>query len=149
RCPGRTLLALLGIALGLATVVATRLTAHTVSRAYGDLFGDVAGEPALEVSAFGMSPFDPGSLPDLAQIPGVRAVEPRIRGAVSVVGPAGGVTVALTDIDPGRCRMDWPLQGGEPLDGADAALLDAGLAESLGLAPGCRLRLWGPGGDAT
>jgi putative ABC transport system permease protein len=149
RRPGRTLLALLGIALGLGTVVATRLTAHTVSRAYGDLFGDIAGEPALEVSAFGMAPFDPAPLPDLGRIRGVRAVEPRIRGAVSVVGPAGGVTVALTGIDPGRSRTDWPLQEGEPLEGNDAALLDAGLVESLGLTPGCRFKLWGPGGDVN
>jgi putative ABC transport system permease protein len=149
RHPGRTLLALFGIALGLATVVATRLTAHTVSRAYRDLFGDIAGEPALEVSAWALSPFDPRSLPELGLLRGVRAVEPRLRGAVSVVGPAGGVTVALIGIDPSRCRADWPLQEGDSLVGEDMALLDAGLAESLGLTPGCHVRVWGPGGDAS
>jgi putative ABC transport system permease protein len=145
RRPGRMLLTLLGITLGLATVVATRLTIHTIDRAYRDLFEGVSGRSALEVTAAGQGGFAADFVRDLESAPGVKAVIPRIQGAVALVGDAGSVAVPLLGVEPGT--DDWPLCEGRPLAGDREALLDAGLAKNLGLAPGRPMRLWAPAGE--
>jgi putative ABC transport system permease protein len=149
RRPGRTLLTLLGITLGLAAVVATRLTIHTVDRAYRDLFEGVAGRPALEVIGGGQGGFDPGFVPALQALPGVAAVLPRIQGAAALVSSTGSIPVPLLGIEAVRtARDEWPLRAGRPLAGDEEAWLDAGLADSLALAPDQQLQLWVPSGQA-
>src|SRR5438067_6298498 len=100
RRPGRTLLTLLGVALALATVVATRLTVAAVRRAYRDLFEGVAGGPALEVTAAGAGGFDAGPVAGLVCVPGVRAIQPRVSGTISVAAAAGNVAVPVLGLDP-------------------------------------------------
>jgi putative ABC transport system permease protein len=141
RRPGRTLLTLLGITLGLATLVAVRLSLRTLSRTYRDLFA-FSGDHALEVTAPSRSGFDPRPLAGLASAAGVREVVPRIQGAVALSGPSGGVTVVLVGIDPGRESDTWPLRQGHAPSSDEEALLDAGLADTLGLVPGQPLKLW-------
>jgi putative ABC transport system permease protein len=138
RRPGRTLLTLLGIALGLATVVASRLAMQTVTRAYHQLFESVTDD-SLEITASGLAGFDPATLPDLTEVAGVKQAVPRIRGAVAVLGPSGGVTTALLGLDVPEVEN---LKEGRQLSQDDEALLDAGLADMLGVSPGGSLRLW-------
>src|SRR5262249_10176142 len=128
--PGRALLALLGVGVALATVVATRLTVPAVHRAYRDLFDGTAGRPALEITSPGAGGFDAGFAPNLASVPGVRAVLPRVRGTVSVATGKGNVAVALLGLDltHPEARAAWPLQAGRLPAAPDDALLDAGLA---------------------
>jgi putative ABC transport system permease protein len=142
RRPGRTLLTLTGIALGLATVVATRLTVPTIEHAYRDLFENLTGRASLEVAAPGQAGFDPAVSRELTTVTGVRAVLPRIRGVVSVVGKDGPVAVPVLGLDPaGLTAEDMP-----PL-GDGEMLLDAGLAEALGARPGEAVRMWAPAGQ--
>lgn len=138
----------LGITLGLATVVATRLTIHTVDRAYRELFVGLAGQPSLEVTARGQGGFAPTFVPNLAMLPGVLSVVPRIQGAVALVGASGSVAVPVLGIERDSPALaDWPPRQGRPLTGDDEALLDPGLAESLHLSPGQLLSLWAPAGE--
>lgn len=146
-CPGRALLTLLGLGLALALVVATPLTTASVARAYRDLFEGVAGEAVLEVTSTGVRGFEPGSLPERARRAGAIDVEPRIRGAAGLIGPAGGVAVAVVGVDPARAERYWPVQAGRGLVREDECLLDGGLARSVAAASGGMLRLWGPGGQ--
>jgi putative ABC transport system permease protein len=139
-------LTLIGITLGLATVVATRLTSRTVGQAYSELYEGAIGESALEVTSPTLSSFDPNVLPDLKSFPGVREVSVRIRGAVGIAGHNGSVTAALLGVDLVPGSEEFPVIQGGPLQGRDDVLLDAGLAESLGLFPGQSLKVWGPAG---
>jgi putative ABC transport system permease protein len=83
----------------------------------------------------------------LAGIPGVRTLAPRIHGAVTLVGHEGGVSTPVLGVEPARGEV-WPVRQGHPLQDADDALLDAGLADQLGLVPGQKIRLWTPEGAA-
>jgi putative ABC transport system permease protein len=146
RRPGRTLLTVVGIALGLATVVATRLTIDTVDRAYRDLFEGVSGRTALEVTAKGKGGFEAATVPDLGSLPGVKAVVPRIQGAAALVGASGSAAIPVLGVEPSEVT-DWPVREGQPLAGDNDALLDPGLAASLGLRPGQSMEVWSPAGS--
>jgi putative ABC transport system permease protein len=146
RRPVRALLTLLGIGLGLATVVATRLTAQTVSVAYRELFESAVGAPGLEVTAPALAGFDPQVARCLDGVPGLRAVCPRVHGAVTVVGPSGGVGVPLLGITALE-YADWPIREGRLPNSAEEVALDGEQAEGLGVQPGQAVRLWTPAGQ--
>jgi putative ABC transport system permease protein len=146
RRPVRALLTLLGISLGLATVVATRLTAQTVSVAYRELFESTVGAPGLEVTAPALAGFDPEVARCFEGVPGLRAVCPRVHGAVTVVGPSGGMGVPLLGITEAE-HDDWPIQTGTLPHSAEEVALDGELAEGLGVQPGQPVRLWTPAGQ--
>ena len=149
RRPGRMLLTLLGISLGLATVVATRLTIQTVERGYRELFEGVSGRASLEVTAKGQGGFEPSVTRGLEAVPGVKMVVPRIQSVAALVGPTGSVAVPVLGMaSESMAAADWPLREGRPIVGDDDALIDSGLAESLGLRPGQAMELWTPGGPA-
>ena len=148
RRPGRMLLTLLGIVLGLATVVATRLTIRTVDRAYRDLFEGIAGRSALEITAKGQGGFAATAATGLEQVHGVKAVVPRIQSAAALVGASGSVAVPVLGVDlSGEAGAEWPVREGQPIAGDAEALLDPGLAESLGCRPGQTLEVWAPVGS--
>jgi putative ABC transport system permease protein len=140
RRPGRTLLTWLGITLGLAAIISTRLTIHTARGAYAELAEGVAGKRTLDVVAPGLAGFDVDVASELAALPGVQAAEPRARGAVAVVGGGGRLATPLLGVGPGAAD-EVPAGDGD-------ALIDAALAEALGLVPGELIRLWAPSGPA-
>ncbi len=132
---GRTLLTLLGIALGTATVSATTLTNQAVRRAYRDLSERLVGPAALEAAAPGQGGFDPDRAGRLADVPGVKAVVPRIQAAAALVGPSGADPVLVV----GAAFAGSPAR--RPL-GDEDILLDAGFLREHGLAVGDRVSLW-------
>jgi putative ABC transport system permease protein len=135
--PGRTLLTFTGITLGLATVVATQLTCDAARRAYRDLFESLGGGPVLEITAPDMGSFAADLARPLASIAGVRAVVPQVQGVAAVAGKGGNLPVPVLGDDT----------DGPPGDGD--ALLDANLAQALGLTSGESLVVWFPSGPAT
>jgi putative ABC transport system permease protein len=147
RHPGRWLLTLLGVALSLATVVSCRLTSATIHASYRDLFAQASGPFTLEVTAPGLAPFDPSVAHALEGVEGVRAIRPRVQGAVAVVGHSGGVTAALLGVDRADGEFQH-LRSGKILNAPGEALIEASLADGLGVQPGQRLRVWSPEGDA-
>jgi len=148
RRPGRMLLTLLGITLGLATAVATRLTTDTVRRAYRDLFASAGAGTALEVTSSDPAGFDASLTTPLESVCGVRAVVPQVQGVAAVAGDGGNVAVAV--VGTPLCRAaDGPLCAGRPIADADEALLDASLADAVGLRPGRPFALWAPTGRVT
>jgi putative ABC transport system permease protein len=151
RRPGRTALTLLGIALGLAVTVATRLTIDTAHGAYRELADGFAGGPSLEVTAAAQGSFADRFSSDLLSVAGVSAAAPCVDGVVALAAGPGRVSVRLLGIDPDRAAAltGWPLRAGRPPDGPEEALIDAGLAEALGLAPGQPVRLWAATGPAV
>jgi putative ABC transport system permease protein len=150
RRPGRTVLTFLGIALGLAVIVATRLAIQTARAAYGDMADGLAGQPALEVVSTAQGVFDADWADTLRGVPGVAAILPCLDGVVALASNRGNLSVRLLGIDLADPEMAtlWPLRAGQLLEGANEALADADLAQSLGVTPGCWLRLWAASGPA-
>jgi putative ABC transport system permease protein len=150
RRPGRTALTFLGIALGLAAIVATRLTIDTAHGAYEELAACVTGRPSLEVTAAAQGNFEDSFSCSLLTVPGVSGASPCADGVVALAADRGSVSARILGIDPGCAAAvaGWPLRAGRPLVGPKDALIDAGLAEALGLAPGQAIRLWTATGPA-
>jgi putative ABC transport system permease protein len=148
RRPARSLLTVFGIAVGVATVVASTMAMHSARRGCADLFDDFTGPRAVEVTAAGNTGFDGGIATVLEALPGIRAAVPRIQAAAALVGHSGAVpTVVLgVGLDRPTATEHLLLLDGRALQANGELLMDAALAEMSHLAPGDKVRLWGPGG---
>ncbi|HEY4366545.1 MAG TPA: FtsX-like permease family protein [Steroidobacteraceae bacterium] len=147
KTPGRTLLAVLaialGVALGFAIYVINRLAADEVSLAARSTFG--LADLAVETSGTG---FDETLYPVIARVPGVAAASPVVEVEAKLVGRRGALTVI--GMDGFRSRLLQPSfaslattmpDDATGLPGSDVAYLSASAARSLGLAQGDRLQL--------
>lgn len=154
RRPGRTLLTLLGIVIGVAALVAVSLSTATVRDAYRTMFDSVGGRAELEVAATGGGAFDPAAASDLGAVDGVEAVVPVVQTQAALLAGGGRASVLVLGVDPGLDGLvrDYDLRAGEPLGAGDppggeaGVLLEAGYADSLGVAAGDLVRVLTPTG---
>lgn len=147
RAPGRTLLAViaiaLGVALGMAVYLVNRSAADEVSRAARSLFG--MADLAVEATGEG---FDEALYPRIARIEGVEAVSPLIEVQAKLFDRRGSLTIY--GIDAFRSRQLQPAlanaagamtgEGLQLLD-PDIVFLSATAARTLGLRAGDELSL--------
>jgi putative ABC transport system permease protein len=146
RSPGRTLLAViaiaLGVALGLAIYLINRSAADEISLAARSLYG--LADLAVEGGSEG---FDENLYPRIARIPGVAVASPVVEVSAKLVGRRGALT--LMGVDGFRSRLLQPAfaasLGSVEDDGDDdasgavdnrAILLSAGAARELQLQRG-------------
>lgn len=133
--PGRAWLTVFSVAIAVAAVLGTSLAKSTVRRAYSEMSSALEGPPAMEVVAAEGGRFPLEEVPQLSDIPGVQATVPlmfRVTGARA----SGQRWKALVAGVPSAAESAW--RGLELADGrlpteSNEALVDAGLASSLGL----------------
>jgi putative ABC transport system permease protein len=105
HAPGRTLLAVLaialGVALGFAIYLINRVAADEVSLAARSLFG--LADLAVEASGEG---FDENLYPAVARLPGVAVASPVVEVEAKLVGRRGALTIL--GMDPYRSRRLQP-----------------------------------------
>ncbi len=150
RRPGRTLLTLLAVAIGTASLAATVLTNQAVGRAYRDLFSRVSGPAALEAVAAGQGGFDPACADGLADVPGVKAVIPRVQAMAALAGPPTAEPTLVIGVAPDQAAggPDLHIVAGRLATGDDEIVLEAGRVRERGLVLGNRVRMWTPTGLA-
>jgi putative ABC transport system permease protein len=106
RSPGRTLLAViaiaLGVALGLAIYLINRSAADEISLAARSLYG--LADLAIEGGAEG---FDENLYPRIARVPGVVVASPVVEVSAKLVGRRGALT--LMGLDAFRSRLLQPV----------------------------------------
>ena len=139
--PGRPLATAASVAVAVGAVVATWVAADASRAGYRRLVQSLGGVPVIDVSARAGGRFDAGTVPGLADIPGVRAAVPlfyrptllrvgeqRIREIAVGVDAAGLEASGLLTFEAGTaCR------------GGDEVVLDSSLASGLGLGVGDEL----------
>lgn len=141
RRPGRALAAAAAVAVGVTAIVATWLAADAARAGYRRLTGALEGPPAVEVVARDGGRFAADKLPNLAGVPGVRAVVPQFfrptvlrHGGLRIIESVAGVDVAdLAD------RGFLTLTAGSPCAGPREVVLDASLASGLEATVGDRI----------
>jgi len=145
--PGRALLTLLSIMIGVAAVVAVSVSTATTHRAYQEMYESVTGRAALEVVAEGGGTFPQSVVPLLEEIPGVRAAVPLVQQPSILYVKDHRVRLLVLGIDPDRdeAARDYDLQEGTFFE-SDGALLEVGLARSLGIGVHDNVRLLTRGG---
>lgn len=124
RSPGRTLLAILaialGVALGLAIYLINRSAADEISLAARSLYG--LADLAVEGGGDG---FDENLYPRVARVPGVAVASPVVEVEAKLVGRRGALT--LIGLDGFRSRLLQPafaaamVGGGESRDSRDSS----------------------------
>ncbi len=146
QAPGRTLLAIvaiaLGVALGFSVYLINRVAADEVESASRSLFGMAD----LSAKAPGAG-FDEALYPRLAAIPGIAVASPVVE--VQARLPGRTETLKLVGIDPFRAARLQPALAtaaasagrGQTLLSEDAVWLSPSAAQSLGLAVGDRLEV--------
>jgi putative ABC transport system permease protein len=147
HAPGRTVLAViaiaLGVALGLAIYLINRSAADEISMAARSLYG--VADFAVEGTGEG---FDESLYPIVAGVEGVAAVSPTVEVEAKLVGRRGALT--LIGVDPYRSRLLQPamVTAVGTLTVADSAAFDvnavylsASAARELGLERGDELEL--------
>jgi hypothetical protein len=123
----------LSVAVAVGAVVATWVSADASRIGYRRLTETLDGAPSIDIATRAGGRFDVGQLPQLADIPGVRAVVPlffrptllrvgekRVREVAVGVDAAALVEAGLLTLTSGR-----------PCEAADEVVLDAALAEGL------------------
>lgn len=153
RRRGRTLLALVGIAISAALLLDMTMLASGLSESFEELLG--ARGYGLRVTPRGILPFDSEAgirnaadvARRIAAVPGVASVAPVLGAQLYPVrGDSTGEPVFTTGIDP-RAQMLYRLTSGrEP--GSGEVVVSEPLARSEGVAPGDSLTL-GAGLDAS
>ncbi|HMN44897.1 MAG TPA: ABC transporter permease [Povalibacter sp.] len=146
HAPGRTVLAVLaialGVALGLAIHLINRVAADEISLAARSLFGQA--DLAVEGDADG---FDEAIYPRVARLPGIAVASPVVQVEARVIGARGALTVLGMDIFQSR-RLQ-PAFATTPADeseqeaktsSAEPIFLSASAARSLGLQTGAPIR---------
>jgi|APFre7841882724_1041349.scaffolds.fasta_scaffold00174_12 putative ABC transport system permease protein len=143
QSPGRTLLAIiaiaLGVALGFSVYLINRVAADEVQLASRSLFGMAD----LSVMAPGGG-FDESLYPRLAAIPGIAVASPVVEAQARL--PGRNQTLKLVGIDPFRAARLQPALAtsgasagqGQTLLSEDAVWLSPSAAQALGLAVGDR-----------
>ncbi|HEY6643825.1 FtsX-like permease family protein [Povalibacter sp.] len=146
HAPGRTLLAVmaiaLGVALGLAIYLINRVAADEVSLAARSLFGEA--DLAVEATGEGI---DENLYPVIARLPGIAVASPVVQIEAKLVGERGALTVLGMDVFQSR-RLQPAFAGvtsgnpdDEPIDTSkEPIFLSASAARSLGLQRGSPIR---------
>lgn len=146
HAPGRTLLAVLaialGVALGLAIHLINRVAADEISLAARSLFGQA--DLAVEGGPEG---FDEAIYPQVARLPGVDVASPVVQVEAKVIGARSALTVLGMDIFQSR-RLQPAFAttpGNDPeqdtnASSAEPIFLSASAARSLGLQAGAPIR---------
>lgn len=153
RSPGRTLLAViaiaLGVALGLAIYLINRSAADEISLAARSLYG--LADLAVEGGAEG---FDENLYPRIARVPGVVVASPVVEVSAKLVGRRGALTLIGLDgfrshlLQPAIATALIPASGesSDQASGSDSSaqrnvLLSSSAARELGLEAGDHLEL--------
>ena len=144
--PGRTLLAVLaialGVALGLAIYLINRVAADEISLAARSLFGQA--DLAIEASGAG---FDENLYPEIARLPGIEVASPVVQIEAKLIGARGSLSVLGMDVFQSR-RLQPAFAGiaGDSSNEtavastAEPIFLSASAARSLGLKAGAPIR---------
>jgi putative ABC transport system permease protein len=144
RRPGRAMLTLLSVVIGVAAVVAVNVATDTTRQAYKEMFESVTGRAALEVVAEGGGTYSDEVLPLLAQTPGVKAAVPLVQQPSVLYFGQSRIRLLVMGIDPAadRAVRDYHVEEGAFFhDRQEGALMEVGLARSLGIATGDEVQL--------
>ena len=145
RHPGRAVLTLLSVVLAIAAVVAVNVSSATTRRAYQEMYASLAGRAALEIVAEGGGMYEESVVTPMADIAGVKAAVPLFiqPTTLNTRNKAQRVFVMVMGIDPSRDESvrDYVLQQGSFFPGDGGALLEAGFAQSLGVAVNDEVKL--------
>lgn len=151
--PGRSTLTLLSVVIGVAAVVSVSIGTATTRRAYRETFAAVAGRAQLEVVAAGGKNFDADVFKSVRKVPGVKAASPVLGHPTKMFINGREVATQVLGIDP---REDGPVRDLEVVQKGNRStkqnpqsvfknpenvLLEAGLAESLGVSVGQKIKL--------
>ncbi len=141
--PGRTLLAIGGVALGVAVLLAVRVANSSAIEAFGRSLELIAGKTDVEIYAEGEGSIDPGIYRSFTRMPGVRSAAPvYIRRARAGEQER---TVKLMGVDLARDSELRPWYRAELADTTsplalfttpNGALLSPSLAQELGVRTG-------------
>lgn len=140
HAPGRTVLAViaiaLGVALGFAIYLINRVAADEVSLAARSVFG--LADLAIEHSGEG---FDENLYPVIARIPGVEVASPVVQVEAKLTGKRGALTLLGMDafrsqhLQPSFARLSGTVSPGSAgISGTPSVYLSASAARSLNLA---------------
>ncbi|HMP06044.1 MAG TPA: FtsX-like permease family protein [Lacipirellulaceae bacterium] len=138
--PGQTPLTLASVAIGVAAVVAVSFSGRSTRTAFDQIFQALAGRASLEVTAPVGQTIPESVAADIAEVPGVKALAPRLqRPAILYVNQERAQLVAAA-VDPQRDQQvhDYTVVDGEPLGDEGGVLLEQLLAENLGVNVGDR-----------
>ena len=141
--PGRALLTLTSIVIGVAAVVSISITTAATRLAYREMFASVTGRAQLEGTADGGGSFAESVAGTVAGTPGVRAAVPVLQRHTVMHFRGRKVQLIALGIDPARDEAvrSYELAEGRFFTGDSGALLEAGMAHSLGIRPGDEVRL--------
>lgn len=147
--PGRALLTLFSIVLGVASVVAVTLATGTARQAFKNLFAAVAGKADLVVTSDGLSGFREEYVAEFDKMSEeFAAVVPSLQKPVRIYGQDNTgrdlkATVQVMGVDPERDRAvrDYVLTEGRYFEKSGETAVDAGLAKSLNLSVGQKVRI--------
>ncbi|MFH0882141.1 MAG: FtsX-like permease family protein [bacterium] len=147
--PGRTLLAIGGVALGVAVLLAVRVANYSAIEAFTRTLEMVAGRADIEIFAEGEAGMDPSIFPPFTRMNGIAAATP----AFMMRGHAGQSRrgIRLMGVDLARDSRVRPWYRAELEPGQDpltlfttpnGALITPALADELGLRRGDRFPIY-------
>lgn len=142
--PGRATLTLLSIVIGVAAVVSVNIATNTTRAAYQEMYESLTGRAALEVVAEGGGFFDQAVLPDVEQVPGVRAAVPVMEQFVLLYNKDNRVRLLCMGVDPKRDEAvrQYDLKEGAFLQPGDqGVVMEQGFAHGLGVQVGDEIKL--------
>ncbi len=147
----RTALSIMSVAIAAAAVLGVTLAQTSVRMAYRDLLAATEGRPTLEIVAAEGTRFDPSTVPDVNDIPGVQSVTPLVTRAT--LGRSGGkrfrtVLLGVPPEDPQVWERLPPVEGVACRKDGEA-LVSADLAKQLKIALGDRLTIIGSRGPRS
>lgn len=132
--PGRAILTMASVAIGVAAFVAVTFTTRSTQTAFDEIFQSLAGRASLEIVAPIGQAIPATVAADVADIPGVEAIAPRLqRPAIMIVKEKERVQLVAAAIDLERDAKvhEYKIVDGEPLKDSKGALLSKLLADSL------------------
>src|SRR5262245_9249513 len=141
--PARTVLSILSVAISVAAVFGVALAQSSVRLGYRKLIRAVEGPPALEILSAGGGRLAIDEVPDIGDVPGVRARIPLVtRGTLARVHGKRfrAVLVGLPE-DNSDVWKSLPLVEGRKLGEANETLVTSEIAKSFEIRLGDRLIL--------
>lgn len=141
--PGRAALTLLSVIIGVGAVIAVDVAMSTTRTGYKKMFEALTGRAGLEVVRDGGQGFDESLVAELQKQSGVLAAAPLIQRPTMLRHNDKGYKIIALGIDPERDKQvhDFELAAGKFFGTNDAALLEIGFAENLGIKLNEKIRL--------
>ena len=141
--PARALLTFLSVVIGVAAVLAVRLSTDSARRAYREMYQAITGRAALELTGIGGATMDASLLDVVRQTTGVATAVPLIqRNAIMYYGRGRMKLIALgIDVAQDDAVRDYRLVAGESMSPRGGVLLNASLAQDLGVKVGDQIKL--------